>query len=118
MGAGPVPAPPACPAGARETLRHRSRQRDLSDCSAAAACVQLHGTLLKLHQPLDDRQPKASSVDAGREERLEDAVANLRSNARSTVADGDAADAVVGKNANFDVLVGRRLTGIQGEVQP
>src|SRR5262245_64863136 len=93
------------------------RDRDLGDRPAAVAITELNVSFLEFYEPLHDRQSQSGSIHASGEEGFEDTVPDLRRNPRATVVNPDPADTVARGNVDFDMLVGRGLAGVEGEVQ-
>jgi len=85
-----------------------NRDHHSGDCSSTWPVNERDGSILKLDQALDDRQPQSSATGAGCEERLEYPVAHVWSDARPAVSNLDAAEIVRSRNADVNIAFARQ----------
>ena len=90
---------------------------DLSHCPAAGARPQAHVPTLNLHQAFDNREAEARAATLGREEGLEDLIADVVGDARAAIAHFDPAGATIDDGLDLDGLAARRLAGIEDQVE-
>ena len=93
--------------------------RELKNGGGAAALAIVEGerASVELCEPARDRQPEAGAFVAGRHERLEQVLANLRRNARPTVENGHVTVPIVHRRVHVDGSRSARLGRIQQEIE-